>query len=269
MMSSNSIQPEPPTAVPPPALEHVWTGLFCLFLALAMSGGDILWPSLNASILYPIPLMLYVLLTRQKAPRWLMVALCALALGMYLCKPLPENIPPGILRLYHYRIVNRLLVMVVIVGIGMLSARLAYLRGIWEQSFFGLPMVEMREDYRSQIHAFLSAVGALGLIVVIFIVDLLTAANINLAILYVLLPLLAVWSGSRRLLWYLVPLVMLLPFGDCAWDRYVRHTEIPDFVLLNRALTSLIGTLTTVGLCVGLRYQSRRSLHTPADASPP
>jgi hypothetical protein len=95
---------------------------------------------------------------------------------------------------------------------------------------------------------------------VVLITDLVTPANVNAPILYVLPVLMLAWEGSRFLLWMQVPIILAANFIGFFLGPQPETAELNSRLLINRLVAA--GAVVLVALVMHILI-SRRIPTTP------
>ncbi len=243
LASSSRSGSESALAAPPcsPALLAASLALLAiLFVA------DVFSPGASLSVLLPLPLILFIRAGYVHQLRGMTLA----AIGLVFAAHFIKNglLPSGTGILFDYRLVNRSLIAMAIAALGMLlEFRVAtdFLRGDWE-----LPEYFRREE--DEIDETLAVLAGVVLVTAIAIVDFLSPANYNLAVLYLLPLFLCVWIRSRRLLWGMLGLALVLTYLGYIWGPPLTAGAFLDSLPVNRVLTVVSLGLVTVLLHFGI-----------------
>ncbi|MCC7193529.1 MAG: hypothetical protein IT444_12175 [Phycisphaeraceae bacterium] len=236
-----------------------FTPWLCILATLAVALIDRFTPNLNLSILYSVPLVLYVLLSDRPVPWWVVLTVVLLTFAGYFTKP-PDGVDPSDWRgrLMHLRMINRAMVAVVAVILGLLSGHFADLRRAIDPAPRSAS-VDIDDEVTRLLQHFLVMLASVIVMAGIFISDILVPPRINMPILYAVPIILSFRAMSRRLLWQLTPFALLLPFVSYFWDF---HTIAPDrrvWSLVNRLIASGAVLLIALALDWWLRVRRRRT----------
>ncbi len=186
--------------------------LLLLVLVFWIAVLDLCMPRTNFSILYIAPL---VLLAKRGDLRhaWRFAALLvALTFGIYFLKNTlaPADDHP---RYFDYRLINRTMVAVMIVV-------MTRMLEVWRQWRAEQADAELPEELRYQdreISATFALLACIPLAAIIAAVDFFVPANFNLAILYTIPLFVCGWTGSRKLLWTMLAVLLLLTVACYLW----------------------------------------------------
>jgi hypothetical protein len=217
------------------------SGTPALFLVLWIALVDVCWPKTNVSILYVAPLLMLAQTTQPRTLWRTAAILTMLTFGGYFLKNLlvPEQAGDD---LFGYRLVNRTLVaatMVALVPLVML-----WQRGRREAIDAELPDTFRREE--QEIGATLAAVCCAPLVGLIAVIDLLSPANYNLAILYPVPLLICAWSRSRTLIWTMLVALELLSFAAFLWGPPLVASD--EMSLTRNRVLSGLGMLVVTAI---------------------
>jgi hypothetical protein len=211
-----------------------------LALLAVLSVADILSPGTSIAVLFPLPLILFTRAGYVRQLRWLTLASIGLVFAAHFIKN--GLLPSGTAPLFDYRLVNRSLIAVAIAALGMLlEFRVAtdFLRGDWE-----LPEYFRREE--DEIDETLALLAGVLLVAATAVVDFLSPANYNLAVLYLLPLFLCVWIRSRRLLWVMLGMALVLTYLGYILGPPPTAGVFLDTLPINRILTVVSFALVTV-----------------------
>jgi hypothetical protein len=223
-------------AAAPPKSRRLLAAALALMAALFVA--DLFSPGASLSILFPVPLILLMRAGYIRQLRWMTVVVIGLVFAAHFIK---NGLMPGASGvLSDYRLVNRALIAVAIAALGMLlEFRVAtdFLRGDWE-----MPEYFRREE--DEIDETLAVLTGVLLVAATAIVDFISPANYNLAVLYLLPLFLCVWIRSRRLLWGMFGLALVLTCaGYVLGPAPTVHLEV---LPTNRILTVVAFAFVTV-----------------------
>ena len=241
------------THEPSPRFPHLIAACI-LFIALI----DVCTSRLTMPVLYTIPLLLYALSYRR---RWLpLLAVAAVALTFATLAIKVRYFPmPGGSKMLGWRLLNRSFAALAI----SLCAGLLYFWIGFRQTIEG--MTAEAEDASSSVDAsvfhqllhsvtlMLATVVGSVLTAVILIADVLSPAPANLPILYAVpLIMVSLWISSRRVLWGLLPFLLIFTVLGYFWGP--SSTLSPDRIrgiMMNRAFAAF--ALIVVAVILHLR----------------
>ena len=224
--------------IPSPRLAFGLIGV----LALA----DLFSKGATMPVVYAVPLILLVRAGFTSHLRSVALLLIVLAYGVYFAKQVLKIPTPAAADPFDFRLVNRTFAAVMLGALAVLlklRASTQSPRADLKHPELESPVGARADEERSEATVAL-LIGA-ALTVEIAIADILSPANYNLAILYMVPLFLCAWTRRRSLLWGMLAATLILnPVG------YVLGLT-SDYVLLwwgipvNRVLTALVMTFVT------------------------
>jgi hypothetical protein len=212
-----------------------------LFATFVIAVADLCWPRTNVSVFYIVPLLM---LAHARDLRYLgrMLALfIVLTFAAFQFKKMIDPRGPMV-SYFHFSLLNRALVALMLIAVSW-AMRLWVL---WheEQSNQELPESFRHED--REISETLAILCCAPLIVLLGIIDILSPANYNLAILYPVPLFIGVWTRSRALLWgMLAALLALAMFAQWAGPPTTDPEAAPS-LLRNRVMALFALVAVTV-----------------------
>ncbi len=212
------------------------------FLVLWIAIVDLFWEGTTVAILYIAPLVLMAQ-TGALQRYWRTVSpMVLLTFGVYTLKYLIYRKPtdPGFIDIPFY---NRALVAVTLLAMG----KVLQLWVTWraEQSEPEIPASSRYQD--QQISSTFALLSCAPLVAVIAVVDYLSPANLNLAILYPIPLFICGWTRSRRLLWGILFLLLALTFFGFWFGAPATSANVGFAMHRNRILVALVLlTVTTI-----------------------
>jgi hypothetical protein len=194
------------------------------------------------SVLYAVPLVVMARAGYSNTLRWVTAALVVLIYAVYFGKWAIHSHAQGATP-FDYKLLNRTFVVLAICMLEvLLKLRVSteHLRGDVELS----EALRHEEDETDETLAILLGVG---LTTAIALADFLSPANYNLAILYMVPLFLCAWTRSRRLLWGMLAVSLMLSAAGfvCGPPTTSAHTHIA-LMIANRVLAALAITLLAV-----------------------
>jgi hypothetical protein len=214
--------------------------------ALALIGifaiADVCSRGVIVPVLYAVPLVLLARAGYANWLRWITAALVLIVYAAYFAKfvvhPSVHVVHP-----FDYRLVNRTFV---VVAICMLEVLLK-LRVSTESLRGDVELPETLRHEEDETDETLAILLCVGLTTAIALVDFLSPANYNLAILYMVPLFLCAWIRSRRLLWGMWGVAMVLTVLGFLWGPAptVAHAHL-GFMVVNRVLAAMVMTLLAV-----------------------
>lgn len=204
-----------------------------LLLIFWIAALDLLLQRTNFSILYIAPLFLLVRRGDLRHPWQTAALLVGLTYGVYFLKNAvnPVDTYP---RYFDYRIVNRSLVAIMILAM----TRMIELWCRWkaEQSDAEVPEALRYQD--QEISATFAVLVCIPLSAGIAVVDHFAPASFNLPILYTI-PLFACgWTGSQRLLWGMLVVLLALTTAGYLWGGSPMDHDLKASLARNRLLAA-------------------------------
>jgi hypothetical protein len=204
-----------------------------LFLMLWIAILDLCTPRTNFSILYIAPLIFFAQSGWMRSGWRVTGLLVALTYGIYFLKNAIQ--PSGSDLPFHFRIVNRTLVAVMLVVMGQVLR--LWIRRREEQYDAELPESIRRQD--EEINATLAILCCAALIVLIALSDFFTPANFNWPILYSIPLFICGWTRSRPLLWTMLILLLVLAAAAFIWGAPPMSPRPGSYLVLNRMLAGV------------------------------
>lgn len=244
-------------------LASLW---MCVLATVGVGALDHFTQNLNLSILYSVPLVLYVLLSARPVPWWVVAVVIITIFAGYFTKP-PDGSDPADWygRLLHLRMVNRGLVAAVVVVISLLSVHFADLRRALDPAPRGTS-VDTDDEVSRLLEHLLVMLACSILMAGIFISDFLTPPRINMPILYAVPVVLSLRSLSRRLLWRLTPFALLLPFVSYFWDIESIPSDRRMWSFINRLIAA--GAVLIIALAMDYWMRTAK-VNRAASEDPP
>ncbi|HEX3726765.1 MAG TPA: hypothetical protein VHV08_11005 [Pirellulales bacterium] len=206
----------------------------------------------NYSILYVAPL---VLLARDGRPLkvWRVVAiLVALVYGVYFLKN-AFNPPPVRWRHFDFRVINRTITAIMLLALGRMFQ--VWIRWREEQSDAELP-----ESFRNQdqeISETFAIACCVPMVCVIALLDFLSPAHYNIAILYPVPLLICGWTQSRRLVWGTLAILLALAIAAFTLGFPTTVPNVDFGLQRNRLLAMSAMLIVAVALHQGMRQDPR------------
>lgn len=206
---------------------------------------DVCFARTNFSVLYVAPLILKA--QSGQLHNWLRAAgkLIFLVYAAYLLKNLfhPAEVNSSLL---DYRLVNRTLVALMI----LIMSRVMQTWSEWRklQNDPDLPEVYLTRE--QSVGTFFAAIFSLPILAALALIDYVSPADYNVAILYPIPLLICGFTNSRRLLWTLLGALLLLTFIMFEFGGETHYPEHYNSLLRNRVLASLAMIAVTVLLHV-------------------
>lgn len=204
-----------------------------LLLVFWIAALDLLLQRTNFSILYIAPLLLLVRKGDLRHPWQTAALLVGLTYCIYFLKnainPL-DSYP----RYFDYRLVNRSLVAIMI----LVMTKMIELWWRWkaEQSDCEVPETLRYQD--QEISATFAVLVYIPLSAVIAVVDYFVPASFNLPILYIIPLFVCGWTGSRRLLWSMVGVLLTLTTAGYLWGGSPVTDDLQASLARNRLLAA-------------------------------
>ncbi len=209
----------------------------------------------NYSILYVVPVILLAR-TGGLSPLWRSVGiLVVLTYGIFFLKGI-VNPPPHAASFFDFRLVNRTLVVLMILGIG----RMLQLWNRWREEQSDPEVPEGFRFQDQEISATFAVLTCAPLLLLIAAIDFVSPANYNLPILYPIPLFICAWTGSRRLLWCMLTALLLLTVTAFLFGR-PSTIDVPDFGLERNRLLAITAM---VSVTVALHYWMDRDPHRSA-----
>jgi hypothetical protein len=214
--------------------------VLCAALTVLPAWVDVALPGVNLSILYFVPLLLTAAAGQRKLLIHLAILLSVLTyLGyLYGFRDVLLSEPEQI---FTFRLLNRTLVVLALwvmtltlyLGMG-IGAKIGNLAANQRRSTVFAEAADALEHL-------IAGIVCLTLVVTVLAADLLSPGEYNLPVLYALPLILSIWMNSRRLLWGLVPVLLLFSAIGFAWGRqpHVDHEWLPK-LLMNRSLAMAV-----------------------------
>lgn len=204
-----------------------------LLLVFWIAALDLLLQRTNFSILYIAPLLLLVRKGDLRHPWQTAALLVGLTYCIYFLKnainPL-DSVP----RYFDYRLVNRSLVAIMI----LVMTKMTELWWRWkaEQSDAEVPEALRYQD--QEISATFAVLACIPLSAIIAVVDHFAPANFNLPILYIIPLFVCGWTGSRRLLWSILIVLLALTTAGYLWGGAPPDHDLQASLTRNRLLAA-------------------------------
>jgi len=194
------------------------------------------------SVLYAVPLMLLARAGYANKLRWITAALVLVIYGVYFGKWAIYSAAHGTSP-FDYRLVNRTFV---VLAICMLEVLLK-LRVSTECLREDVELSEALRQEEDETDETLAILLGAGLTTAIALADFLSPANYNLAILYMVPLFLCAWTRSRRLLWGMLALALVLTVVGflCGPPTSAANARMA-FMVVNRTLAALVMTLLAI-----------------------
>jgi len=229
----------------------------CFLLTAIPATVDLLTNGVNPSMFYVVPLVLLGKAGQRRLLVPFTVLLLVLTFGLWLLDHLPElRTDPR--ELLHWRLANRAMAAV---AICVVCGALHFWLGLPERLVLAgnvesdpTMFDEVSESLRNFIGFFVSTL----LIAFIALADFTTPGQINLPILYTIPLVIAHWMGSRRLLWLLLPVLLLIAVLGYTLGEppHVEYARLP-FIIVNR--TFAICTLVVLAVCLHFLIRPQRN----------
>jgi len=211
----------------------------------------------NVAIVYVIPLVMWAQMQRR-VPYALGVTLIALTFGGYFFFVWPDNVKTWNEMFHSERIFNRFLVSVVIMTVTAFASVMARLRQSAEER--GQLYAEPGEELFLSLDKLIIGFVCLMVIFAIAASDIVTPSNFNLPILYAVPMLICPWGQSRRFLWCVVPVVLLLILFGYLWSPPpIIVGPRPWSFATNRTLSAVIVLVIGVTLHVLMGREKAQS----------
>ncbi len=263
MASISELEPHAETS--PPVARSSGYLYAAIGLALAIAAADVLVRGMTASVLYAIPLILLARSGYVRRLRRIVVLLLVADFISHFVKTAfwSTTVPPEYL---DFRLVNRTFVAVMLL-------LLAFLLECWQWTERIRLDFELSESWRreeDENDETLAVVICLPLMLGIFVVDLLSPANYNLAILYLVPLVVCVWMRRPRILWAIVGLAAVLAAMDLAFGAPVTNPKVHFLVVvMNRCVAMAAMALVAAMLHRWLRDDDAATAgwRTPAGSS--
>ncbi|HTU24011.1 MAG TPA: hypothetical protein VMF30_01360 [Pirellulales bacterium] len=201
------------------------------------------------SILYAIPLTVLACYGQLRALRWVTLLAITLTCITYFIKY--QVYPPDGAQFLNFRIINR-------AAVAIMLWLLSKVLGLWFETEAHRQEPLWSDDFERAHHQISSTLGmliAMPTVVLIAMVDGLTPANFNVAVLYTVPLVTCAWVRSERLLWTMFLLLQVLAFGGLYWGPPSTQPLPAYGPLQNRCL---FGVMMFIIACL-LHYWIRSS----------
>ncbi|HZZ42805.1 MAG TPA: hypothetical protein VFE58_07695 [Tepidisphaeraceae bacterium] len=226
---------------------------------------DLTTNTLNVSVVYSLPMALFARSARPASIWRIALALVALAYAGYFLGPWPADSDSWEKMLFHYRMVNRTVAASAVVGIALMSHFGIAMRRRWDNRWEPRKVQESDRDIFleviSSFEQFQSGMMAVLAIICVAATDLISPAQYNLATLYVVPVLTCVKTRSRRFLWIVIAVCVVLVYAGYVVGP-APHIGANSIAKLQRSRRITGGVLFLVGLFVhiwiGIDYPRRR-----------
>ncbi len=225
-------------------------------MAFGVAASDAILPNMNLSILYSMLLVLYVRKGDRQHLLKMTLAFMALTMGVYMVKVLRNSD----YSFWSYRLLNRVML---VVSIGAIATVSHFLLGVRAALNMSRPMLRQRDEEFAEYQEIGRSVEqfATGLIcgiltLSIAAIDLVTPGQINLPILYAVPLFICGAMQSRKLLWGLLPfLVLFTALGYWIGPATGYAGDVAMSFAKNRSLAAL----ALVGIAWALHLWIRQS----------
>jgi len=233
---------------------------------------DVVTSGVTMPVLYTVPILIYALSHRRRW-LWLLAALSVIfTFGGLAIKAHFFPLPIG-QRNFGWRLVNRSFAS----GAVCLSAALLY---YWVGFYDVIKDLATRADENNHpgdstafsqvlqsVTVILATIVGGALTACILIADLLSPPPANFPILYAVpLILVALWLESRRVMWYLLPFMLVFTVLGELWGPPISMTPVsPKSIVINRAFA--VGALILVAIILHVRL-GKQSIHSNASIKP-